>query len=127
LVLNNSLTGRRSLQRQQLPVPGPLPVRALIDTGADMSVIDNGLATQLKLTLIGFQLLASGAVSTLFPGSGFVPEYSARVEFPNGSGFDITALEVSLPSGLQMLIGRDLLAKGLLIYDGLNNSFTMAF
>lgn len=127
VLLSNSLTGRQSLLQRQLAVPAPIPVRALIDTGADMSVIDDGLANQLNLTLIGFQMLASGAGSSLFPGVGFVPEYSARVQFSHGVSLDITALEVRLPAGLQMLIGRDVLAKALLIYDGLNHTFTMAF
>jgi hypothetical protein len=125
--LGNSLTGQQALRRQLQPVPGAISVRALVDTGADMSVIADGLARQLQLTFIGFQFLAGGLAGSPLPGVNLAPEYSARVEWPNGPGFDLTVLEIALPGGLQLLIGRDLLAKGVLIYDGLSEVFTLAF
>ena len=125
--LGNSLTGRRALQQQMQLVPGAIQVRALVDTGADMCVIDSGLAAALKLTLIGFQFLTGGYAGGPLPGVTAVPEYSARLVFPNGIGFDITAIETSLPGGLQMLIGRDVLAKGSFNYEGLKECFTLVF
>jgi hypothetical protein len=126
--VGNSLTGRQALQRQKQPVPPAIQVRALVDTGSDMSVIDDGLANRLSLTLIGFQFLAGGGgAAGLAPGMPVAPEYSARVQFPHGPAFDLTVLEIALPGGLQMLIGRDVLARGLFIYAGMNESFTLGF
>ena len=125
--LGNSQTGQQALQQQHQAVPGPLPIRALVDTGADMCVIEDGLARQLNLTLIGFQLLAGGLTGSTASGTTPVPEYSASLLLPNGIPFDITAIEISLPSGLQMLIGRDVLAKGSFLYEGLNDRFTLTF
>ena len=81
----------------------------------------------MKLTLIGFQFLAGAYTGGPLPGLTVVPEYSARLVFPNGTGFDITAIETPLPAGLQMLIGRDVLAKGTFNYEGLSESFTLTF
>lgn len=125
--LSNSLTGQQALRLQGRSVPGAMPVRSLIDTGADMSVIANGLPAQLQLTLLGFQFLAGGVVGDPVPGLNIAPEYSARVEFPNGPAFDITVLEILLPGDLQMLIGRDVLAKGRFTYDGVHEQFTLSF
>jgi len=125
--LGNSQTGLQAIRQQGKPTPAPLSVRALIDTGSDMCALDVGLAERLALTLIGIQWLgggfAGGSASSLTP----VPEYSASVLFPHGVLFDVTAIEVPLPGGLQLLIGRDLLAKGSFGYDGLGNAFTLTF
>lgn len=123
--LGNSRTGQQALQQQHQPVPGPIPVHALIDTGADMCVLTDGLARQLSLTLMGFQLLAGGLAGTASSGIHPVPEYSASLLLPNGIQLDITAIEISLPSGLQMLIGRDVLAKGSFLYEGGNDRFSL--
>ena len=45
--VGNSQSGQQALQQQHLAVPGPVPVRALVDTGADMCVLSDGLARQL--------------------------------------------------------------------------------
>lgn len=92
-----------------------------------MCVIGDGFARQLSLTLVGLQILAASVMAGPSPGFNIVPEYSARLVLPNGAGFEITAIEVPLPSGLQMLIGRDVLARGMLHYDGLHDAFTLTF
>jgi hypothetical protein len=124
--LSSSQSGQQALTQRALPVPGPLSVRALIDTGSDMCALDVGLAQALGLTLIGVQFLgggfAGGSTSSLTP----VPEYSASLLFPHGVLLDVTVIEVPLPGGLQLLIGRDVLAKGYFGYDGLGNSFTLS-
>jgi hypothetical protein len=122
--LGNSPTGQRALRQHGQTVPAPILVRALIDTGSDMCALDAGLAATLRLSLIGMQFLSGG-----FAGGSAaltaVPEYSAAIAFSHGVVLDITANEVPLPGGLQLLIGRDLLAKAHFAYDGLGNSFTL--
>ena len=117
--LGNSPTGERALRQHGQAVPAPVSVRALIDTGSDMCALDAGLAATLRLSLIGVQFLGGSAALTA------VPEYSAALAFSHGVVLDITAIEVPLPGGLQLLIGRDLLAKTHFAYDGLGNSFTL--
>jgi len=103
--LGNSPTGQRALRQHGQAVPAPVSVRALIDTGSDMCALDAGLATTLRLSLIGVQFLGGSAALTADP------EYSAALAFSHGVVLDITAIEVPFSGGLQLLIGRDLLAK----------------
>jgi hypothetical protein len=125
--LGDSLTGQQAGHEHGRPPVQNRVVRALVDTGSDMCAMHNGLASALGLTLMGMQFLgggfAGGSASTLTP----VPEYSARIVFPHGPAFDMTAIEVPLPGGLELLIGRDLLARGHFAYNGLGNSFTLSF
>jgi hypothetical protein len=92
-----------------------------------MCVINDGVPRQLSLTLIGFQVLGGGFAGGPLPGASFVPEYSARLALGSGIEFDVTASEIPLPAGLQVLIGRDVLAKAEFLYRGPINAFTLTF
>jgi len=91
-----SLTSSRryALNRFQLPIPAPLAVRALIDTGATYSCIDLSVVSQLNL-------LSSYEVMVFTPGTGGVPQqmkqYEVDVEVPNVGLFPrIAAIEAAL-------------------------------
>jgi len=122
-----SLTSSRryALNRFQLPIPAPLAVRALIDTGATYSCIDLSVVSQLNL-------LSSYEVMVFTPGTGGVPQqmkqYEVDVEVPNVGLFPrIAAIEAALSAqGIQALIGRDILARCLFVFDGPANSFSIS-
>src|SRR6266481_5781009 len=101
--LMNTLSGMRALQQAKLAVPQSLRIQALVDTGADMTVIDDGLSKALNLTLINFHFLGGGFAGGTLPGATLVPEYAVRLIFPNAFAVETTAIEVPLPSGLRML------------------------
>jgi hypothetical protein len=110
------------------PATPPVPaqtVYALIDTGAQQSMIDEALAVQLSLPLINQQSVAgvSGpATANVYLAHLSVPLLGGQVQFGAFMG-------AQLQAGGQVhraLIGRTLLRRTLLIYDGERGSVRIA-
>lgn len=104
-------------------IPSPVQLTAMIDTGASGTVIRQGLANQLGLHPVGVT-----AITT--PSSTNVPcyEYVVQLVFPNNVVVGTTAIEAPLQGQhIQCLIGRNVLAHGVLIYIGYNNLFSLSF
>lgn len=108
---------------RNLPIPQPIVGSALIDTGATRTAIDKTIATQLRLNPINVitSHTPSGAVdfnqyaiNLKFPALGFSP----GLEFAEVAGLNI------IDQGIIALIGRDILAQGLLVYNGAIGLFT---
>ncbi len=99
-----------------------LPVSALIDTGASLTVINPEIAVTCKLKQTGFQ-----RVNAVGGATGEYPEYAAAIAFPNSNlpRLDTTRV-VACPIIRQpfyaCLIGRDILQKWLFKYDGRSGS-----
>lgn len=113
------------MEEQNQPVPAGIPVQAMIDTGARRSYVKNGVLEPLGLHPVGL-----GAMHTASDHHVICPNYAVRIGFPHG------ALEVSVIQGpetglfgetTQMLIGRDVLQYGLLVYMGQEGQFTLCF
>jgi hypothetical protein len=103
--------------------PNPLSITAMIDTGSTFTIIQGGLASQLGLEPIGVEYLST-------PSSQDVASYryQVRVIFSNNVITEVTAVEAPLAGQhIQCLIGRDILAQGVLIYNGLINQYTLSF
>jgi hypothetical protein len=120
-----------ALKAASQPIPAPVPVRALIDTGASCSCLDSQIITRLALT-------PTGSIPGHTPSTGTTPY--------NFSQFDISLI-IPLQSptliirfacvpiiaadlasqGLQALIGRDILRLSLFVYDGQEGIFTISF
>jgi predicted aspartyl protease len=101
-----------------LEFPEPLQIKALIDTGASITVINPEVAQTCKLRQTGFaQLLAAGS-------SGQYPEHAAAISFPNSELKGLDAIKVvACPIVRQpysCLIGRDILSRWFVSYDGLS-------
>jgi len=95
-----------------------LPVRALIDTGASLTVINPQIATTCKLKQTGRQ-----KINAVGGAAGEYPEFAAAIAFPETELPSLaTARVVACPIIRQpffaCLIGRDILRKWLLLYDG---------
>ncbi len=111
------------LRRVQQPIPQPVSLAAMIDTGASSSVIQEGLAAQ-----IGLQPIGVAKVNT--PSSTNVEcyEYAVRFAFPNNVVVAATVIEAPLKGQhIQGLIGRDVLEHALLVYIGYTGQFTLSF
>jgi Aspartyl protease len=105
-------------------------VRVLIDTGATDSCIERSLAEELDLDPIG-EVDVHGVTSGGVPETGIV--YRLRF-FHAGvpavelaSSVRVVAVEDLGRFDSQVLMGRDLMAKGVLVYDGPQERFTFAF
>ncbi len=110
--------------------PQPILVKALVDTGASHTSIDTSIVKQLDLT-------PTGVVSVITPSTGAVPcdmfsyDLAFHIPFPTGQYWSkglwvATAAELN-HQGFSVLLGRDLLAEGMLIYDGTHGVFTVSF
>ena len=112
------------LKGQGKPIPAPVEIMALIDTGASGTAVKPEVIHQLQLTPRGVAQIAT-------PSSSAHPcnVYDVSLTFPNGVMIPlITVMEVPLEGQrIQGLIGRDVLAHGILIYSGYTNTFSLSF
>lgn len=120
------------MQKAGLPVPSMVQGTFLVDTGASGTCVDPRLVAPLGLT-------PSGSVSMQTPSTNGVPvvcsQYDVSVYIPgadaNAGGFFIPALpilETGLSSqGIDGLIGRDIINRCTMIYNGSAGMFTLAY
>lgn len=85
--------------------------------------MQQGIAAQLGLNPVSLTYIST-------PSSTNVPcyEYSVRLIFPNNVVADVPILEAPLQGqNIQCLIGRDILAQGVLVYIGYQNLYSLSF
>lgn len=112
-----------SLRAGSQPIPFPVPVFAMIDTGASRSVIRADITNQLNLKPVGTTLIQTASTTNVR-----AYEYLLRFLMPNGVIAEVRAIAAPLQGqNIQCLIGRDILRHGVLIYLGHDNSFTLSF
>lgn len=105
-------------------LPEPVVVTALVDTGATGTVIRKDIPEKLGIHPMG-QLEISTATHERLRCDTYV----VRLVLPDRVIVqDVKAMAADLPGQpIQCLIGRDVLARGVLIYIGYMNSFTLSF
>lgn len=119
-----------ALVQMQLAVPPPQHIRALIDTGASNTCVD-----PMVLQALGLQ--ATGQVQVHTPTTAGTPavcsqyDVSLMIPAPNGLPFSVPTTAVTEhqlfnAQGFHALIGRDILARCVLIYNGQLSHFTLA-
>ena len=117
-------TQLKSLASKGKSLPPPIAGLALIDTGASSTCIDQKAAEDAGLAIVD-----SGPMSSATHDNEIVPIYAGRVDIV---GMSITvsanrAYGANLKSqGLIALIGRDILSKCVLVYNGLEGSFSLS-
>lgn len=121
-----------SLRAQGKAVPQPTSGLALIDTGATRSAVDESVIQALGVQPIGVVSIGTAA------GVQQQSVYSARFSFP---GTTLPAMEFAQLIGVDLrghvvphfqapliaLIGRDILSKFVIVYNGPSASVTLAF
>jgi hypothetical protein len=117
-----------ALEARAERVPLPVVISALLDTGADISLIAAQLAADLSLDPTGVQDVFG--VGAAIPKQGIV--YRVRLSFGVGPvelapQAQVVAVEHLSPSGVRMILGRDLLSRCVLIYNGPQGDCTFAF
>ena len=117
------------LKSLNLPYPGPATIRALIDTGASSSALDEGIVGRLKLT-------PTGSVSVHTPSTGpthdTCDQYDVTVVLgenaPDPKTFTVGVLGSRFASeGFFALIGWDILSQCILTCDGPSRSFSLEY
>jgi predicted aspartyl protease len=106
-------------------VAAPVPVSALVDTGAASTVISPETAKLLGLRSVGaVSVHTPTTVDPVLCRQFHVNVYlSAIFAIEN-----IVAIEAPLTGQpFQSLIGRDVLSRGVLTYDGVHNRFRLMF
>jgi hypothetical protein len=100
-----------------LEYPPPRPLRALLDTGASITLISKRFADYCKLrqTNDGSEISAIGAIHRC-------GEHAGSINFPNGlRGFDtirIISAVFAKERYYACLIGRDILRNWIITFDG---------
>ncbi|HEX9670850.1 MAG TPA: hypothetical protein VGC93_15365 [Thermoanaerobaculia bacterium] len=115
------------------PIPQAVPITGLIDTGASCTCIDPSvLLTSLSLT-------PTGSVLVNTPSTGATPhdteQFDVALVIPATAGMTpllfptipVISSELLVHQGFHALIGRDILDRCLLVYDGAAKTFTLAF
>lgn len=120
-------------QQDGTPIPNPVGGLALIDTGATTSCVNEGVFQQLGVQPVGVRTLGHAA------GKATRSTYAARLTFP---GTPLPSMDFSEMIGVDLagqlpaatsfgtmiaLIGRDILARCVMFYNGSEGRFTIAF
>jgi hypothetical protein len=114
------------------PVPPPLLIAAMIDTGAEITCIDSAIIQQLGLQFGGISLTNVPAQSGLSIST--TNDVSLIIRHPSGDTGkhfqigNLTILELNLSAlTCQALIGRDVLTACRFLYDGQRNRFLLKY
>jgi hypothetical protein len=127
-----ALSGPRqqALQLAKMSVPQPFIGSALLDTGASCTCIDPSIVQHLGLD-------PTGTGNMLTPSTAGVPSVCNQYDVAIGIVMDpavhvaswtIPVFESQLScQGIYALIGRDILAGGLFVFNGRSRTFSLAF
>lgn len=120
-----------ALQANNSLIPSPVDGMALIDTGATITSIDASVFARLGINPVGIANVGTAngptqqsmfAAKFSFPGTG-LPSF----QLTQSLGCDLTGQTVLNQKPIIALIGRDILARSVLIYNGGNGSFSLSF
>lgn len=111
-------------------VPNPVTLRALIDTGASCTCIDPAAIASLGLA-------PTGVTQVLTPSTGTTPHqantYDVSVWIPCGTMMPLSIANLPVTEsnlaaqGIQALIGRDVLGRCILVYNGQEQILSLAY
>ena len=112
------------LKNEGKETPKPIELIALVDTGATRTVVRTGTCSKLGLVPKNrLQMFTAGIPC-------FVDEFDISLSFPMLKMGIPTIFIIEAPlegQNISCLIGRDLLSRGMLVYNGIDSSFTLGF
>lgn len=122
-----------ALTTASLPLPTPVTIQALIDTGASGTCVDPSVLQTLGLT-------PSGSVTVNTPSTGNHPhtadQYDVSIFVPGSlatqpplivPNLAVVCSELLPSQGFHALIGRDILSVCIFTYNGAAGLFTLAY
>jgi predicted aspartyl protease len=106
-------------------ISAPVAVTAMVDTGAQTTVLSPDVAAQLGLKPVG----AVPIITPTTTGPVQCDQFHVNVYFSADVVVEnvLAAQAPLMGHGFQCLIGRDVLQKGVLVYIGTQNQFTLTF
>jgi len=119
-----------ALKKANLPVPNPIPVRVLIDTGASCTNIDPTILKALGVPSTGTIPCHTPSTKSGQPHIANQFDVSLMLVHPmlTRTFFAVPVVESELcHQGIQAILGRDILWWCLLTYDGQAQSFCLGF
>jgi len=122
VVTSISAAEELALKQPGLTIPKPVEMRVMVDPGAIFTVIDPEIATKLNLTAVGQE-----EISTATSKGVKCPKYAVRIAFPRGK-WQGTVIAAPILANFQIdgLIGRDVLANAVFVYNGGANFFSLS-
>jgi hypothetical protein len=129
--VNVSQARRTALTTAEQPIPPFMTIRALVDTGASGTCVDPSVPATLGLT-------PTGSASITTPSTGTTPhiadQYDISLAIPSPGlsplvfpTIPVMCVELFASQGFHALIGRDILSRCVLHYNGATQLFTLAF
>jgi hypothetical protein len=130
LYVNISSQRVAALRAAGQAIPASIRIRGLIDTGASCTAIDESAINSLGL-------VPTGSILVHTPSTGTTPQncnqYDMSLWFVVAPGYHqisqtipVIGADFSM-QGIQALIGRDILANCLLVYNGQDGTFSLSF
>ena len=111
------------LAQQGIPVPPSISGHGLIDTGASVTCIDEAAARDAGFPIIDRARMSSAShedyLCNVYPIQVAIDGLPMSIEIERGLGASLAS------QGLLILIGRDLLQHGTLVYSGFTGTLTL--
>jgi hypothetical protein len=129
LLVGVSIPRQNALRNAGLPVPSAIPIRAIVDTGASTTCIENHLIAPLGMA-------PTGTIHVHTPSTSGAPlqcdQYDVCLILPhpiyNGTIQIVPIIGCGILGGsIQGLLGRDVLAFCNFFYSGLDARFSLSF
>jgi hypothetical protein len=130
LLIGVSQPRRERLIRNQFPIPAKIRVKAQIDTGAEISAINEAILAPLELPVLDTRPVRTVATSRQVSHFNFyvvsigIPHVDLEMHLPK---LEVMACVFGEDEEARALIGRDLLAHCLFAYDGSAGTFALSF
>lgn len=131
-IVGVSAERENALKLANITIPKPVPIQALIDTGASSTCIDPSVLKQLNLT-------PTGSVQMNTPSTGTQPvdaeQYDVGLLIPVSADhvpflsptLPVLCVELLVAQGFHALIGRDILEHCVFTYNGTTKLYTLAY
>lgn len=124
VLLTLSSHALEAMKRRELPVPEPVKLAALVDTGSTITCVSTSVIEPL-----GAQPVRTVRINTPSTHNMECNVYALQLLFPE-TRVKVPVQAVAAPlqgQNIQVLIGRDILQHGVLVYQGVADTFTLAF